>query len=75
LHSGGISRAIRCNSVISAVLADLPAERNCQFGGFSRGFRRAIQREIVQIMQFMQNLQKNDLRIPFDLLFIANTAG
>jgi hypothetical protein len=40
LHSGGISRAIRCICVISAVTAGPTADTKCHVGSFSHASRR-----------------------------------
>ncbi len=49
LHSGGIDRTTRGICVISAPLSEPAADTKCQFGGFSRASRSAIQRKICKI--------------------------
>src|SRR5690242_18731159 len=44
LHSGGTSRAIRCMSVISVAMTELPADLKCQFGESLPLTRLSIQR-------------------------------
>ena len=45
LHGGGISRAIRRICVISAALAEPPADTKCQFGGSLPHIRLPLRRE------------------------------
>jgi len=51
LHSGGISRAIRCKCVISVASAEPIARQKCQFSGFAAAshlsFRRKLDTKIA----------------------------
>jgi hypothetical protein len=46
LHGGGISRAIRRTSVISADALEPAAMQKCQFGGITAASRQSFRREI-----------------------------
>ena len=47
LHSGGISRAIRCKCVISALLSELPASTKWRFSALLPHIRLSFQRLII----------------------------
>ncbi|MBI1276639.1 MAG: hypothetical protein GC179_00785 [Anaerolineaceae bacterium] len=49
LHSGGLTRAIRCNCVISAASAEPAAGTKCRFSALLSQIRLPFQRKIVQI--------------------------